>query len=118
MKKFDKTSLPPKEAFYSKLKGQGITNEDHQHAQTVWQEFNIESMKDCHNLYNLSDVLLLADIFENFRNICMNYYGLDPAWNFSVAGLAWYATLKITKVQLELLSDPDMQLMIESGIIG
>ena len=67
MKKVYETSLPRKEAFYSKLTGEGITDEDYQHAQTVWKEFNIESLKDCHNLYNLSDVLLLADIFENFQ---------------------------------------------------
>ena len=75
-------------------------------------EFNIESMKDYHNLYNLSDVLLLADVFENFRNIFMNHYWLNPAWYFSAPGLAWDAALKITKVWLELLSDPDMLLMI------
>ena len=75
-------------------------------------------MKDYHKLYNLSDVLLLADIFENFRSICINHYGLDPAWYFSAPGLAWDAALKITKVQLELLGDPDMLLMIESGISG
>ena len=63
MKKLDEKSLPPKEAFYSKLTGEGITDECHWHAQTVWKEFNIESMKDYHNLYNMSDVLLLADIF-------------------------------------------------------
>ena len=63
MKKLDETSLPPNEAFCSKLTGEDITDEDYQHAQTVWKEFNIESMKDYHNLYNLSDVLLLADIF-------------------------------------------------------
>ena len=79
MKKLDETSLPPKEAFYSKLTNEGITDEDYQHVQTVWKEFNIESMKDYHNLYNLSDVLLLADIFGNFRNMCMNHYGLDLA---------------------------------------
>ena len=65
-------------------------------------------MKDYHNLYNLSAVLLLADIVENFRNICINHYELDPAWYFSAPGLAWDATLKIRKVQLELLSDPDI----------
>ena len=64
MKKLDETCLPPKEAFYSKLMGEGITDEDYQHAQTVWKEFNIESMKDYHNLYNLSDVLLLVDVFK------------------------------------------------------
>ena len=73
-------------------------------------------MKNYNNLYNLSDVLLLANIFENSRNICMNHYGLDPVWYFSAPGLAWDATLNITNVQLELLSDTDMLLMIESGI--
>ena len=82
MYKLDETSLPPKEAFYTKPTGEGITDEDYQHAQTVWKKFNIESMKDYHNLYNLSDVLLLADVFENFRNICANHYGLDPAWYY------------------------------------
>ena len=116
MKKLDETSLPPKEAFYSKLTGEGITDEDYQHDHTVWKEFNIESMKYYHNVYHLSDVLLLADIFENFRNICANHYRLDPAWHFRAPGLAWDAALTITKVQFELLSDPGMLLMIESDI--
>ena len=88
MKKLDETSLSPKEAFYSKLTDEGITDEDYQHAQTVWKVFHIESMKDYHTLYNLSDVLLLADAFENFTNICTNHYGLDPAWYYSAPGLA------------------------------
>ena len=66
MKKIDETRIPPKEAFYSELTDKGITDEDYQHFQT-----------ENHNLYNLSDVLLLADIFENFRNTCMNHYGLQ-----------------------------------------
>ena len=103
LQKLDETSLPSKESFFSKLTGEGITDEDYQQAHTVWKEFNIESMKDYHILYNLSDVLLLTDIFENFRSICMNHYELDPAWYFSAPGLAWDATLKITKIQLELL---------------
>ena len=116
--KLDETSLPPKEAFYSKLTCEGITNKDYQYAQTVWKEFNIETMKDYHNLYSLSDVLLLADVCENYRNICMNHYGLDPAWYISAPDLAWDAALKITKDQLKLLSDSDMLLMIESGSRG
>ena len=113
MTKLDETSLPSKDAFYSKLTGEGVIDEDYQHAQN---EFNIKTIQDYHNLYNLSDVLLVADIFENFTNICMNHYGLDPAWYFGAPGVAWDASLKITKGQLELLSDPDMLLMIESGI--
>ena len=89
LKKLDETSLPTKEAFYSKLTGKGITDEDYQHAHTVRKEFNTESMNDYNKLYNLSDVLLLADIFENFKSISMNHYGLDPAWYFSAPGLAW-----------------------------
>ena len=118
MNKLDETSLPPKDAFYSKLTGESITDEDYQHAQTVWKKFNIETMKDYHNLYNLSDVLLLADIFENFRNIRMNHYRLDPTWYYSAPGPAWDAELKIRKIQLELLSNPDMLLIIESCIRG
>ena len=68
-------------------------------------------------MYNLCDVLLLVDIFENFRNICMNHYELDLAWYFLAPGLARDAALKITKVQLKLLSDPDILLTIESADI-
>ena len=61
MRKLDETSLPQKEAFYFKITDEGTTDEDYQHVQKVWKEFNIESMKDYHNVYNLYDVLLLAD---------------------------------------------------------
>ena len=98
--------------------GEGITDEEYQHVHKVWKEFNIETTTDYRKLYSLSDVLLLADICDNFRSICMNHYGLDPAWYFSAPGIAWDATLKIANVQLELLSDPDMLLMIERGIRG
>ena len=64
LKKLDEKSLPPKEAFYSNLTGEDITDEDYQHAHTVWKEFHIETMKDYHKLYNLSDVLLLSDILK------------------------------------------------------
>ena len=87
MRKLDEASISAKEDFYSKLTSEGNTDEDYGHAQTVWKEINIESMKNYHNLYNLSDVLLLADIFENFRNIFMNHCGLDPAWYFTAPGL-------------------------------
>ena len=120
MRKLDDTSLPPKEAFIlnSQMNVVQVKTTNISSKQTVWKEFNIESMKDYHNLDNLSDVLLLADIFENIMKICMNHYGLDPASYYSAPGLAWDAELKIAKVQHELLSNPDMLLMIESGIRG
>lgn len=75
-------------------------------------------MREYHDLYLKTDVLLLADVFEKFRDVCMKNYKLDPAWYYISPGLAWDACLKITKVKLELLSDYDMQLMIEKGIRG
>ena len=118
LKRLDETKLPPKEAFYSKLMGEGISNEDYEHAKKVWEVFDMKTLQDYHDLYNKTDVLLLADVFENFRNICLDNYKLDPAHYFTAPGLAWDACLKMTNVELELLSDIDMLLMIEKGIRG
>ena len=109
---------PPKKSFYSTLTGEGISVEDYQHGLKVWKEFEIKTMKDYLELYNETDVLLLADVFENFRNICLENYELDPAHYFTAPGLSWDAALKMTKVELELLSDVDMLLMVEKGIRG
>ena len=116
--KFKDTKLPPREAFYSKLSGRGITEKDYKHAQNVWNTFNMKTFKDYHELYNETDVLLLADVFENFRDLCLKIYGLDPVYYFTAPGLAWDACLKMTDIQLELLSDSDMLLMFEKGIRG
>ena len=116
--KLKETELPPKEAFYSKLNNEGISDEDYTHAQRVWETFEMKTLEDYHNLYNKLDVLLLADGFENFRDICIKNYNLDPAHYYTAPGLAWDASLKITDVKLELLSDIDMLLMVEKGIRG
>ena len=118
LERLDETNLPPKEVFYSKLNAVGISDKDYEHAQTVWNEFDCKSFRDYHDLYNVSDVLLLADVFENFRDVCMANYKLDPAWYYTASGLASDAALKLTKVELELLSDYDMLLMIKHGIRG
>ena len=118
LEKLKETKLPPKEAFYSRLNDGGISDEDYAHAQKVWSIFKMEYFKDYHGLYNKVDVLLLADIFENFRNICLENYELHPAHYYTAPGLAWDATLKITDVHLELLSDIDMLLMVEKDIRG
>ena len=118
LKRFKENKLPPKEAFYSRLTGEGISDEDYERAKKVWKVFGVKTLQDYHDLYNVTDVLLLADVLENFRNICMENYKLDPAHYFTAPGLAWDACLKITGVELELVSDIDMLLMIEEGIRG
>ena len=116
--KFNETKLPPKKAFYSGLSGKGITDEDYKHALNVWDVFKMKTFKDYHEFYNETDVLLLADVFENFRNNSLKHYELDPAHYFTAPGLAWDACLKTTGVNLELLSNVDMLLMVEKGIRG
>ena len=116
--KFSETQLPPHEAFYSKLCDEGIRHEDYLHAQNVWNVFNCQTFRDYHDIYNVSDVLILADVFENFRDVCSENYGIDPAHHFTSPGLAWDAALKKTKIELELLTDFDMLLMMQKGIRG
>ena len=116
--KFNDTKPPPREAFYSKLSGKGISNKNYNRVLNVWNTFNMKIFKEYHELYNITDVLLLADVFENFRDLCLKIYGLDPVYYFTAPGLAWDACLKVTGVQLELLSDPNMLLMFENGIRG
>ena len=118
VEKFNDTKLPPREAFYSKLSGKGISEKNYKHAWNVWNTFKMKTFKDYHKLYNETDALLLADVFENFRNLCLKIYGLDPVYYFTAPGLAWDACLKMTDINLELLSDPNMLLMFEKGIRG
>ena len=117
---FDKFNekLPPKEDFYSIMNNEHITNKDYQHAQSVWETFNIKNMGEYHNLYLESDVLLLADVFENFRKTCLEYYKLDPCHYFTSPGLSWDAMLKMTDIKLELMTDIDMFQFIEKGMRG
>ena len=92
-KKMEETKLPPKSEFYSKLSDSNISDEDYEHAQKVWLEFGMTTMKDYHDLYLELDVLLLVDVFENFREICLKNYKLDPAWYLTAPGLSWDAML-------------------------
>ena len=116
--KFANTQLPAKEDFYSQLQEEGISDEDYAHAQKVWDVFHCNTFGEYHDLYLKTDVLLLADVFENFRNVCLTTYGLDPAHYYTAPGLSWDAMLKHTQVQLELIDDIDMYQMVEKGIRG
>ena len=118
LKKLKETKLPPKEAFYSRFNDESISDENYAHTQKVWEKFEMKNLEDYYNLYNEVDVLLLADVFENFRDICIKNYNLDPGYYYTSPGLAWDAALKVTEVKLELLSDMDMLLMVEKGIRG
>ena len=118
IKKFSEEKLPQKEEFFSKLNDCGISDEDFDHAQRIWKEFGMKNLGEYHDLYLKSDVLLLADVFEEFRNVCMENYSLDPAWYYTSPGLSWDALLKHSGVKLELLTDPDILLLFEKGIRG
>ena len=94
--KFDETTIPPKDAFYSELNSEGISDADYAHAQEVWEVFGIKNCGKYHDLYAQSDTLLLADVFENFRDKCNKIYELDPVYFVSAPGLVWQACLKRT----------------------
>ena len=106
--RFNETSLPPKESFYSELNLEDISDKDYLHAQKVWDVFEIRNLGEYHDLYVQTDTSLLADVFENFRNMCLEKYQLDPSHFLSAPGLAWQACLKKTGVNLELLTDVDV----------
>ena len=116
--KYNETTLPKKEDFYSHLNLEDVTNADFKHVETVCKDFETRNLEEYYDSYVQSDTLLLADVFENFRNMCLEIYKLDPAKFLSAPGLAWQAALKKTKVKLDLLTDIDMLLMVEKGIRG
>lgn len=116
--KMNDTQLPPIKAFHSKLSGETKSLAEYNHAQLVWNKFNCKTFRDYHEIYNISDVLLLADVFENFRDVCMKNYGLDPGHYYTSPGLSWDACLKLTNINLDLLTDYEMVLMVKNGIRG
>ena len=116
--RFSEISLPSKEDFYSNLNMEVISEIVYRRANNVFKRFKLENLGDYQDLYVQSDTLLLADVFNNFRDMCIKEYELDPAHFLSLPGLAWQACLKKTNIELELLTDYDMLLMVEEGIRG
>ena len=116
--RFNETKLPVQQDFYSILNNEHISDEQYKHAQNVWDTFNLKTMGDYHDLYLKSDILLLTDVFENFRKTCLQYYKLDPCHYFTSPGLSWDAMLKMTDIKLELITDIDMYQFIEKGLRG
>ena len=116
--RFNETLLPIKESLYSNLNMENIDDIDYKHGSNVFKIFKLKNLGEYHDLYVQSDTLLFADVFENFRNKCLEVYELDPTHFLSLPGLAWQAFSKKTNVKLELLTDYDMLLMVEEGIRG
>ncbi|GFS36674.1 uncharacterized protein NPIL_109911 [Nephila pilipes] len=110
--------LPPISKFYNELNEEAISVEDYNHASRVFNQFNLSNLGEYCDLYAKTDVLLLTDLFENFRKICIQTYKLDPCWYFTTPALSWDAMLLNTKVAIELFTDYDMLLFIENGLRG
>ena len=111
-------ALLPKEGFYSHLNMKDTTDADYAHTKRICKYFEIKNLEEFNDLYVQSDTLLLANVFENFRNMCLEIYELDLTIFISALGLAWQAALINTNIKLDLLTDIDMLLMVEKGIRG
>ena len=127
--RFNEEKLPAKKYFYSSIKDGKIGDDgkisdghisvkDYLTCEKIWDKFNLKNMGDYHDHYLKKDVLLLADVFEKFIDMCLKFYGLDPCHYFSSAGLIWDAMLKMTGIELEKISDIDKYLFIENGLRG
>ena len=116
--KFQEKSLPPKEEYFNDLSNKHISDEAYDCAQNVWKTFQLQNLGGVHDLYMETDVMLLADVFEYFRDFSLREYGLDPAHFCTAPGLSWVAALKYTKVKLEIPTDPNMHLFIDKGLTG
>ena len=116
--KLNETSLPKKEDFYSQFNMEDITDADYRHAKWICKDFEIKKLEEYRDLYVQSNTLLLADEFENFRNMCLEIHKLDPVNFMSAPGLAWQAVLKNTKLKLDLFNGINMLLTVENAIRG
>ena len=116
--KFNDEHLPSKEQFYSRLTEEEITNDDYNKAKQIWKHFDIKNMGEYHDLFLKTDVLLLADVFENFREMCLSYYGLDPVYYYTLPNFAFDAMLKLTGIEIDLVYNQEMYEMIEAGLRG
>lgn len=116
--RLNEKALPSKDKFHSSLTDSDISDEDYEFAIKVWNTFKIKTLGEYSDLYMKTDILLLADVFENFRETCYNIYSLDPAHYFTAPSLSFDAMLKYTKVKIHSSTDIDMLLFIEKGIRG
>lgn len=116
--RLDEEKLPSIEHFYSNLTESECKLSDYEYPLNIWQTFKCSKIRDYLELYLKTDVLLLADVFENFRKICKGIFKLDPSHYYTAPGLSWDAMLKYTNVRLQLLTDINMYTFIQRGIRG
>lgn len=105
-----------RDAFYNRLNNSHAMDSDYAHSGNVWTSFRVEALDEYSDLYLKTDVLLLADVFENFRNHCIESYELDPSYYCTLIGFAWDAMLKYIDIKFELLTDIDMIMFVVRDI--
>ena len=116
--KYCETELPEKQKFFNKLNNKNISNEDYKHALNVFKTFKCKDLLDYSILYLKTDICHLSDVFQNFSNFAYKTYDLDPRHSYSLPGYSWQSMLKMTKIELELISDSDMYLFLMDTIRG
>jgi len=114
--RFEETSLPEKSKFYNHLTETEISDLDYEHAQAVWHHFGMRTFKDYHDFYMKSDVMLLSDCFESFRQTMISAHGLDCFHFPTLPSMTLQIALKMTQIELDLITDPDQHLLLESSI--
>ena len=117
-KKYNEQKLPNKEEFFNKIYNKNISDDVYNHAKNVFEKFECKNLLDYSILYLKTDLCHLADVFQKFSNFAYETYELDPRHSFTLPGFSWQSMLKMTKIELELISDPDMYLFLMESIRG
>ena len=117
-KKYNEQKLPNKEEFFNKINNKNISDEDYEHAKSVFEKFECKNLLDYSILYLKTDICHLSDIFQKFSKFAYKTYNLDLTHSYTLPGFSWQAMLKLTKIELELISDPDMYLFLMDAIRG
>ena len=116
--KYDELELPKKEKFFNKLNNKDISNDDYKHALNVFKTFKCKDLLEYSELYLKTDICHLADVFQKFSDFAYKNYNLDPRHSYTLPGFSWQAMLKMTKIELELISNSDIYLLIMDTIRG
>ena len=117
-KKYNEQKLPNKEEFFNKINNKNISDEDYTHAKNVFEKFECKNLLDNSILYLKTDLCHISDVFQKFSNFAYEICEIDPRHSYTLPGFSWQSMLKMTKIELELISDPDMYLFLMDTIRG